>query len=286
VSRAAGGRPPVEDATLVLRRFPYGESSLVVQVLTRHHGRLSLLAKGAYRPRSGYCGVLDLFDTLLLGWRMQRLSDLGLVTRGSITTRRRGIVSDLGLYRAGLAVLELAGIGAREGEPDVALYELTEGVLDVLAAGKTEADLVVAAFDLRFLATMGLTPALVSCASCGRNLSKRGRNSPSDGGTAPFSNGAGGRLCPPCAEDARSHGRRVDALSTGILRIAQSLLETPTENLPRLRIAPRVTDEVRSFTQRFLEYHLETRPRSRRKHDVQPGTDARSPGPRPTAPPR
>ena len=54
--------PASEDNALLLRRFPYGESSLVVHALTRAHGRVALLARGAYRPKSAYCGVLDLFD--------------------------------------------------------------------------------------------------------------------------------------------------------------------------------------------------------------------------------
>ena len=57
-------RARFEDAALVLRRFPYGESSLLVHLLTPGHGRISAIAKGAYRPSSGFWGVLDLFDTL------------------------------------------------------------------------------------------------------------------------------------------------------------------------------------------------------------------------------
>ena len=248
---------------LVLRRFPYGESSLVVHVLTPSHGRLALLAKGAYRPRSGYCGVLDLFDTLDLRWRRQRLSDLGLLTGGAVTIRRRGITRDLGLYRAGLSVLELAGLGGREGEADRPLYELTEATLDVLAEGKTDPVVAVTAFDLRFLACMGLTPALTSCAACGRDLEERSSRRDRTARLVPFSRGAGGRLCPRCAEEARESGRHVEERPLGTLRIARSLMEVPSASLARIRIDPRVSEEVRRFTEGFLEYHLETRPRTR-----------------------
>ena len=274
---------PLADDALVLRRFPYGESSLVVHVLTRSHGRLSLLAKGAYRLRSGYCGVLDLFDTLDLGWRKQGRSEVGILTRGAVKVRRRGLTGDLAAYRAGLAVLELAGLGAREEEADVALFELTQATLGVIDADAAVADLAVAAFDLRFLAGMGLAPALVRCASCGRDPGG-GHRGPS-GGTVPFSRAAGGRLCPACAREAEAHGRSLEAQAIGILRIAQSLMESPTSNLPRIRIDPRVTDEVRSFTLRFLEYHLETRPRSRRRSGARSRPDAWADGPRRPAPP-
>ena len=55
--------PTVRDDALILRRFSFGETSLVVQVLTREHGRVHLIARGAYRPKSRYYAALDLFDT-------------------------------------------------------------------------------------------------------------------------------------------------------------------------------------------------------------------------------
>jgi len=264
-------RRELADRALVVRRFPYGESSLVVHVVTPQHGRLTLIAKGAYRPRSGYCGVLDLFDTLELGWRRQRGSDMGLLARGEIAVRRRGLTRDLQRYRAGLAVLELAGIGAREAEPDPPLFDLTAETLDVLHHGTVEPDLAVTSYDLRFLACMGLTPALVHCAACGTDLARGARGEK----LVPFAFGAGGRMCSPCAEEARGSGRRVEGISPGTLRITRSILDTPTAHLPRIRLESRVSNEVRSFTRRFLEYHLETRPRSRRSREPRSRRPAR-----------
>ncbi|MEQ1893151.1 MAG: recombination protein O N-terminal domain-containing protein, partial [Planctomycetota bacterium] len=68
------------DRGLLLRRFPYGESSLVLHVLTRTHGRLALLAKGAYRPSSAYFAAFDLFDTLELSFGAPKGEGLALVT--------------------------------------------------------------------------------------------------------------------------------------------------------------------------------------------------------------
>jgi len=79
------------DHAVVLRRYPYGESSLVVHVLTREHGRVALLAKGAYRPTSRYFGVLDFGATLELEYSRAPRSDLGLLRAGSVLRTRRGL---------------------------------------------------------------------------------------------------------------------------------------------------------------------------------------------------
>ena len=55
-------------AAYVLHLHPYSETSLVVDVFTREHGRVPLLARGARRPRSAMRGLLMSFQPLELGW--------------------------------------------------------------------------------------------------------------------------------------------------------------------------------------------------------------------------
>ena len=56
------------EAGYVLHTYPYKETSLIVEAFTRQHGRMSLLARGARRPRSAMRGVLLAFHPLRLGW--------------------------------------------------------------------------------------------------------------------------------------------------------------------------------------------------------------------------
>jgi DNA repair protein RecO (recombination protein O) len=117
---------------LVLRRTPYGESSLVVQLLTEHEGRVHVLAKGAYRPTSRYFAVLDLFDTLEL--------------------------------------CELAARpGQAEGDLFRLLEDLLD-TLDEGPEGPPP-NLTLVVFELRFLQNLGLAPSLERCAACGGEAS-------------------------------------------------------------------------------------------------------------------
>src|SRR4051794_13373877 len=52
----------------VLHTYPYRETSLIVEALTRSFGRIALLARGARRPRSAMRGVLLSFQPLALSW--------------------------------------------------------------------------------------------------------------------------------------------------------------------------------------------------------------------------
>lgn len=55
-------------AAYVLHLHPFSETSLVVDVFTRDHGRVPLLARGARRARSAMRGMLMSFQPLQLGW--------------------------------------------------------------------------------------------------------------------------------------------------------------------------------------------------------------------------
>lgn len=57
-----------EQRAFVLHLYPYSETSLIVDVFSRDHGRLALLARGARRPRSAMRGLLMAFQPLELGW--------------------------------------------------------------------------------------------------------------------------------------------------------------------------------------------------------------------------
>lgn len=52
----------------VLHTWPYRETSLVVEVFSRQHGRVALIARGARRPRSAMRGQIQPFTPLLLSW--------------------------------------------------------------------------------------------------------------------------------------------------------------------------------------------------------------------------
>jgi len=52
----------------VLHSYPFRETSLLVEVFSRQHGRVPLVARGARRPKSAVRGLLMNFQPLALSW--------------------------------------------------------------------------------------------------------------------------------------------------------------------------------------------------------------------------
>lgn len=65
--RAEGGRVTGQPS-FVLHSYPYKETSLIIDLFTREHGRVAVVAKGAKRPHSKLRGVLQTFQPLSSSW--------------------------------------------------------------------------------------------------------------------------------------------------------------------------------------------------------------------------
>lgn len=65
---AASRNKQQNEPAFVLHSYPFRETSLILDVFSRRHGRMAMVARGARRPRSSLRGVLMNFQPLLLSW--------------------------------------------------------------------------------------------------------------------------------------------------------------------------------------------------------------------------
>ena len=56
------------EPAFVLHSYPFRETSLLVEVFSRQHGRVPLVARGARRPKSAIRGLLMSFQPVSLSW--------------------------------------------------------------------------------------------------------------------------------------------------------------------------------------------------------------------------
>jgi DNA repair protein RecO (recombination protein O) len=143
------------EAGFVLHTYAYKETSLIVEAFTRRFGRVSLLARGARRPRSAMRGVLLSFQALSLSWSAStELGNLiGAEWSGALRPLRgRGLMCGFYLNELLLRLL------ARE-DPHEALFDYYDDALLRLAA---EADFasILRNFEKRMLAELGYAPVL------------------------------------------------------------------------------------------------------------------------------
>ena len=57
-----------DEPAFVLHSYPFRETSLLVEIFSRQHGRIPVVARGARRPKSAVRGLLMSFQPLSLSW--------------------------------------------------------------------------------------------------------------------------------------------------------------------------------------------------------------------------
>lgn len=147
----------LEEPSFVLHRYPWSESSLVLDVFTRHLGRLVLVAKGAKRPHSNFRPVLMPLQPLSLSFsgdqEVRNLSSAEWLG-GHVMPQGESLLS--GFY---LNELLLKMLAREDPHPD--LFDMYKDVVEILAGGFEQTlSPLLRAFELLMLAHLGHLPNL------------------------------------------------------------------------------------------------------------------------------
>jgi DNA repair protein RecO (recombination protein O) len=146
----------------VLHSYPFRETSLVVEVFTRQHGRLGLVARGARRPRAALRGLLLAFQPLLLSWAgKSELRTLHKAEWQGGMPPLRGTALMCGFYMNELLVKLLA-----RDDPHEALFDLYEAALQALAT-QARQEPVLRGFERALLRELGYAMPLDQDAESG-----------------------------------------------------------------------------------------------------------------------
>ena len=137
------------EPAFVLHRRPYGDTSLIIELLTLSYGRVSTLARSARGLKSRYRGGLDLFFPLLVSWAGQNdLKYLGDVELNGIPYPLEGESLLCGFYLNELLMRLLY-----HDDPCYHLFCSYQEALDQLINGHLE--IILRRFEKRLLEELG-----------------------------------------------------------------------------------------------------------------------------------
>ncbi len=117
----------------ILHSRPYRESSLLLEALSREHGRVGLVARGARGVKSRWRNMLQPFRPLLLSWSQR--GELGTLTGADQVASPPALAGEslfCGLYANELMVRFL-----QRSDPHPGLFDFYRHLLTQLAAGTT-----------------------------------------------------------------------------------------------------------------------------------------------------
>ena len=153
-----------EDTAICLRVWEWSETSQVVCALTRSHGLVRGLAKGARRPKAAYSGGFEPLTTGDLGVISKPGQQLAVLTHWDLTAVLAEARRSLEVLYSGLYAVDLAGRLVQDEEPQPGRVDALGGGL---AAGVDEPMFAVARFQWAARTETGHRPELMKHAGDG-----------------------------------------------------------------------------------------------------------------------
>jgi DNA repair protein RecO (recombination protein O) len=241
----------------VLHRYDWSETSLIVELLTRSHGRLAVVAKGAKRPTSQLRPVLLPFQPLqaLLG-RTPADEQGELRVLRSAEWQGGTALLDPSAYFAGFYLNELLLRLMARQDPHPALFDAYVDALAALAQpAETRAEAtVLRAFELLLLRELGWLPDLALVTSTVTAIEpQRGYTLDAEAGLAADPGGVAGSVW-LALESALAAAEPTPALQQACAPVAAALLKPLRAVLHYHLGSPTMrTRQVRQGAQRLAE---------------------------------
>ena len=146
-----------DEPAYVLHRYDWSESSLIVEVFTRHHGRIALVAKGAKRPSSSFRPMLLPMQPLHLAFG----GDAEIRTLKSAEWQGGHVMPAGDALLSGYYLNELLLTLLARDDPHPVLFDVYARVVEVIASQHGEVlQAALRSYELLLLREVGLLPQL------------------------------------------------------------------------------------------------------------------------------
>jgi len=145
------------EPSYVLHRYDWSESSLILEVFTRHYGRIALVAKGAKKPSSNFRPILLPLQPLHVAYG----GDAEIRTLKSAEWMGGHVMPTGDALMSGYYLNELLLNLLARDDPHPRLFDVYASVVQVIASGHGEAlQSALRTFELLLLREIGLLPLL------------------------------------------------------------------------------------------------------------------------------
>ena len=224
---------------IVLRRYPYRETSVIVTCVTERYGKLKGLVKGLRVHPNRHRSAMEPLTINRIVFYDTRASQLDLISQCELLEPLAELQRDLEVARIAALCANLVESVVPLEEPQPGIYQLMKDSLQRLALGVGEPSVVHVHCVVRLLRLAGFQPQVDQCTSCSAQVHTAGY----------WSVRQGGLLCQQCLhEDPRAQRITPETLAA-FEALAQSDQPPP--------IDARLIPELRRRLDEFLCWRLD-----------------------------
>jgi len=136
----------------ILHAQPYRDTSRILEVFTREHGRVSMFARGVRGPKARLASLLQPFQPLLISFSSR--GDAAQLIGAENAAAQHPVQLPAGALMCGFYLNELLLKLTTRHDPNMGLFDGYEAALLALSAGRAQ-EPVLRSFELRLLQEVG-----------------------------------------------------------------------------------------------------------------------------------
>ena len=155
---------------IVLKRIPYGDTGIICRVFTEEMGKISILAKGAWRPKNTAGPLLEPINHIYIQFYNKNTRDIQILKNAGFVQQFTELRNSLDRIILAFAIIEIIDKSTLVSCPNPILYRLCWRILDKLNDENENYWFVFAFFLYQFSLRLGFMPNLKNCSECNQNI--------------------------------------------------------------------------------------------------------------------
>jgi DNA repair protein RecO (recombination protein O) len=234
---------------IVLHSLRHGETSRIVTLFTREHGKFGIIAKGARTKKGGVGAALELFTRGDFLYYQKPTRDIQLLKEVSLLDAHSGLRQTLPLLSIASALAELCHLTLKDEDPHPDIYDSLDASLAALDKAPPNPLPILWKFELQLFAALGFALSLDHCSECRSELR------PPFSARVGFLFENGSFVEPKCQRKSKTDG----TLSAEAFSALNFIGRHPIEQIGRVALSAGASSEIQDFLGKYLSYHLPVR---------------------------
>lgn len=226
---------------IVLREIRYKDTSKILTIYTKEYGKISAMARGAYKPRSGLIANTQVFS--YNEYEMYKGKNFYYLNQGHIIDSFYTIREQMERVSYGYYMLEMIDKSLGDEQSSEKLFLLLKKGLEILSNLEKDFLKFIVGYEIKFVSFLGYRPVLDKCIACEGKINSK----------AKFSIKSGGLICSDCLnEDLAAIN-----IDRNIYSTINDFLYTKLEDIGKISITDNPLLKLHSILIQYILYNID-----------------------------
>lgn len=226
---------------IVLREIRYKDTSKILTIYTKEHGKISAMARGAYRAKSGLIANTQLFSHN--EYEMYKGKNFYYINQGHIIDSFYSIREKMDRVSYGYYMLEMIDKSIENEQKSKKLFLLLEKGLKILSNLEEDFLKFIVSYELKFISFLGYRPVIGKCVLCDEKITSRSK----------FSIKSGGLICTDCFSQDSS----AKSIDRNIYYAFDKFLYTKLEDVSKIDITDKSLSKLHNILVQYILYNID-----------------------------